>query len=281
MKATVKKKSLAFLMSRFYILAFFAVIFISCKEKEEWVFNEKIQLPEESRPLALAKAGDELWFSDPEHFRLLKIDLKGNILDSIVGIKRPMNIDLHNGKLYVPEFLTDTIWVFENGNKMLLPSKAKPQAPAGVFVRGDTIAVADFYNHRIILQIEDKVSFIGKEGHDKGQLYYPIDVKIHEDKIYVADAYNHRVQVFDFKGQLLDVLGEQDGFNVASAISINENYIAVTDQENSRVLIYNPDGSLLQTLEKNINYPTDVLLEGKTLYISNFKENTISIYMLD
>lgn len=257
-------------------------IVLGCtEEKEEWVFVEKIELPEKSRPLALAKTGlDELWLSDPENFRLLKIDLRGNVLDSILGIKRPMNIDFNNGKLYVPEFLTDTIWVFENGNKMPLPIKAEPQAPAGLHVKGDTVAVADFYNHRIILQINNKISFIGEEGHEKGQLYYPIDVKIDEDKIYVADAYNHQVQVFDFNGKLLKIIGEEDGINVASAISFDDKYFAVTDQENSRVLIYNLHGELQQVLTSNINYPTDVLFDGNTLYIPNFKENSISVFQL-
>lgn len=253
----------------------------SCKEESrKWTFVKKIELPQKARPLAMAKTGEDLWFSDPDHFRLLKIDLSGKVLDSIVGIQRPMNIDFNKGKLYVPEFLTDTIQVFENGKKSSLSLNTKPQAPAGLNVKGDTIAVADFYNHRIILQINGQVSFIGKEGHDKGELYYPIDVKVQDDKIYVADAYNNRVQVFDFNGKILNVIGEQDGLNVASAIAFNKNGFAVTDQENSRVLIYDLNGTLQQILTVNINYPTDVLFDGNMLYITNFKENSIVEYSL-
>ncbi|MFI2743028.1 NHL repeat-containing protein [Zhouia sp. PK063] len=265
-------------MNRFIIL-FFSLMLFSCKEEgRKWKFVKKIELPQKARPLAMAKNGKNLWFSDPDHFRLLKIDLSGKVLDSIVGIQRPMNIDFNKGKLYVPEFLTDTIWVFENGKKSPLSLNAKPEAPAGLNVKGDTIAVADFYNHRIILQIGGQVSFIGKEGHDKGELYYPIDVKVQDNKIYIADAYNNRVQVFDFNGKILNVIGEQDGFNVASAIAFDKNGFAVTDQENSRVLIYDLNGALQQTLTANINYPTDVLFDGNMLYITNFKENTIVEY---
>jgi hypothetical protein len=257
----------------------FSLLLFSCKEEDKkWTFKGKIELPEKARPLALAKTGDDFWFSDPEQFRLLKIDRSGKVLDSIVGIKRPMNIDFNKGKLYVPEFLTDSIWVFEDGKKSSLSLNAKPQAPAGLNVNGDTIAVADFYNHRVILQIKGQVSFIGKEGHGKGELYYPIDVKIKGNKIYVADAYNNRVQVFDFDGNALRVIGEEDGLNVASAIAFNKNGLAVTDQENSRVLIYDLDGKLEQILSDNINYPTDVLFGGSQLYIANFKENSIFIY---
>jgi len=270
-------------MSRSFFILYFLVVLVGCKdsvkkEKQEWVFYRKIELPKESRSLALAKTGDDIWFSDPENHRLLKIDLKGNVLDSLVGIKRPMNIDLDNGKLYVPEFLTDTIWIYENGDKKPLELGAKPKAPAGLAAKGDTIAVADFYNHRVILQIGKKVSYLGKEGSDKGQLYYPTDVKITKDKIYIADAYNNRVQIFDFDGKVLNVIGEQDNINVASGLGINENCFAVTDQENSRVLIYGPNGLLEQILVESINYPTDALFDGNTLYIANFKENSISTY---
>ncbi|MFD2833837.1 6-bladed beta-propeller [Gramella sp. AN32] len=147
-------------------------------------------------------------------------------------------------------------------------------------VNGDTIAIADFYNHRIILQINDEVHFIGKEGHDKGELYYPIDVKIQQDKIYVADAYNHRIQVFDLDGKLLNIIGALDAINVASGIDIRNNLLAVTDQENSRVLIYDLNGLLQQILTEKINYPTDVLFDENRLYITNFKENTISVFKL-
>lgn len=268
-------------MNRFIIVLVFSLSLIACKEKEEdkkWTYKDKIELPEKVRPLALAKTGDDFWFSDPDLFRLLKIDLNGKVLDSILGINRPMNIDFNKGKLYVPEFLTDTIWVFENGKKSVLDLNAEPQAPAGLNVKGDTVAIADFYNHRIILQINGQVIFIGKEGHAKGELYYPIDVKIQHDKIYVADAYNNRVQVFDFNGKALNVIGKDDGLNVASAIAFHKNGFAVTDQENSRVLIYDLYGTLHQILTTNINYPTDVLFDGNKLYITNFKENSILVY---
>ncbi|WP_034888853.1 NHL repeat-containing protein [Gillisia sp. Hel_I_29] len=271
-------------MNKFLLVFVFSLLLFSCKEEKEdeevkeWAFKSKIELPEIARPLALVKTGDDFWFSDPEQFRLLKIDRSGKVLDSIVDIKRPMNIDFNKGKLYVPEFLTDSIWVFEDGKKSSLSLNAKPEAPAGLNVKGDTIAVADFYNHRVILQIKGQVTFIGKEGHDNGELYYPIDVKIKGDKVYVADAYNNRIQVFDFDGKALNVIGKADGLNVASAIAFNKNGFAVTDQENSRVLIYDLDGTLQQTLTANINYPTDVLFDDNKLYITNFKENSITLY---
>lgn len=252
-----------------------------CNEAQKtWRFEKKILLPTVSRPLSLGFVNQELWYSDPDYFRLYKTDREGNLLDSITGIKRPMNIHSDGQSLYIPEFLTDTIWQYEKGIMSVLPIKEMPKAPAGIFVHGDTVAIADFYNHRVILQLGEKVSLIGREGHKEGQLYYPIDVKIFDAKVYVADAYNNRIQVFDLDGLLINTIGEEDNIKVASGIAVNNHYLAVTDQENKRVLIYNPDFELLQTLTENIDYPTDVLLKNDLLYIANFKTNAITIYSL-
>lgn len=267
-----------------HIISVIFLLFLtsSCEKPEkQWRFERKIILSEESRPLALAKDGETLWFSDPDYFRLYKIDRDGKVLDSITGVLRPMNIHFDNGTLFIPEFLTDTIWQYRLGKNKPLKINEQPQAPAGVSIYGDTILIADFYNHRIILETPNKSFTIGRQGHRDGELYYPIDVKMKDKKIYVADAYNNRVQVFGLDGTHQKTIGQNEKINVASGIALGENGFAITDQENSRVLIYGFDGGLEQILTKSINYPTDVLFDETILYITNFKENSIGIYQLN
>ncbi len=228
--------------------------------------------------MALAIDGENIWFSDPDYFRLYKIDLKGKVLDSIIGIQRPMNIHGSRGTLYIPEFLTDSIWKYKNGKISLVNIKKHPQAPAGVSVYGDTVLIADFYNHRIVIETPDKSFTLGKQGHGEGELYYPIDVKLKDGIVYVADAYNHRIQEFDLNGNFLRIIAQNNKINVASGISLSKNELAITDQEGGRVLIYDYNGQLTQILEEGIRYPTDVLFDKGYLYITNFKENSISIY---
>ena len=67
-----------------------------------------------------------------------------------------------------------------------LPSK--PDAPSSVSVLDNAIAVADFYNNRIIYTNGDEDRTFGEEGMDDGQLNYPTDVQFAHDQIYVADA---------------------------------------------------------------------------------------------
>lgn len=247
-------------------------------EKTQWEFKETIILPQEIRPLSIAIAENEIWLSDPEHNRLLKINRQGELLDSITELQRPMNISFFEGKLYVPEYLSDRILVIAKSNKDSLKLVNQLNAPASVDVSTSQIAIADFYQHRILLKNKDGEMVFGKEGNQQGQFHYPTDVKLYKNQIYVADAYNNRVQVFDNKGVFKSIIGEDAGINVASGLDVTENTIAVTDQENSRVLIFDFEGNLIQVLTKKINYPTDVFFEGNRLYVTNFQENTISVY---
>tara|TARA_R110002096_G_scaffold80169_2_gene188029 strand:+ start:1052 stop:1891 length:840 start_codon:yes stop_codon:yes gene_type:complete len=271
-----------------HIISFLLVLLVilGCsenkKKKQEatnWKFSKEIPLGNIS-PIGIVAQGNFLWLSDVANNRIVKIDLDGTMIESFDGFQRPMHIAIQEDKIYVPEYTSDTVKIIENGTVSTFALKENTDAIAGIAIDGNTFAVTDFYNHRIIFQQDDKVTIIGKEGHNDGELYYPTDVDINNDLIYVADAYNNRVQVFDLKGKFLNDIGNQDRVNVASAVSVNGSYIAIADQENSRVLIYNIDGFLLQILEENINYPTEVLLDKENLYIANFKENTLSVYII-
>jgi len=271
-------KNPAFLAKIFLHLGVIAC-FIGCSNEQSWTFNHQISLPEKVRPLAMAEIRDTLWISDPQNFRVLKVDSSGRILDSIGRFQRPMNIGSFGDKLYVPEFLTDTIWELNNKEKHYFPINTNLQGPAGITVHQDTMAIADFYSHRIVLQSGNEVNSIGSRGHDSGQMYYPIDVEIHKGRVFVADAYNHRIQIFNDEGTLQKIIGVSDTLKVTSGINISDNMIFVTAQEQDRVMVYDHEGNLLQRLTEKIRYPTDVLLKNDTLYIANFKANALSVFV--
>ena len=242
-----------------------------CTDKQSsWTYKEQILL-EDISPVGIASDGNNLWLSDPDNNRVVKIDLKGKVLKEILNLQRPMHIAYADEKLYVPEYLTDTISIFENGKKSVLSVSSKLNAPAGIAVTDNTIAIADFYNHRIILKEGEQEIIIGKEGHNQGELYYPTDVEIYKGRIYVADAYNNRVQVFDKQGNSLQLIGEKDNINVATGITLLNEQIFVTDFKGNRVLIYDLDGALIQVLVEDFDKPADVIQHEKQLIVVNYK----------
>lgn len=260
---------------------------ISCesgqKEKEksaEWQFIEQIQLDESIRPLSIAKSGDTLWVSDPDNHRVVAIDRHGNTLHILDGLDRPMHVELNHKGLLIPNFAIDSISVFAQNklNKIVIGDSL--DAPSGISVQEDVMAIANFYNHRIVLVNNDKTLEIGSKGHADGMLNYPTDVKLYQGKVIVADAYNNRVQVFDLNGNFLKVIGWQEDIKVATGVDVYNDQIYITDYYGNRLLIYDFEGNLITILSEQFNKPTDVFIQNDTMYVANYGSNEISLYRL-
>ncbi|HED08336.1 MAG TPA: hypothetical protein ENI57_09500 [Ignavibacteria bacterium] len=265
-------------MKNIIIILFLGFLFLTgCSNNKGYKFVKEIKL-EGMNPISAAVGKTGIWVSDSKNNRVIKINESGKILEEFNDFKRPMHISLFKGKVYIPEFLNDSIKVIGNGKVLNFNLGIKPNAPAGIDVAGSFIAVADFYNHRIIVKNGDSTYTIGKKGHKNGELFYPTDVKIVKDKIVVADAYNNRVQVFNREGKFISAIGYKDSIKVATGIDADANEILVTDSGNNRVLIYNWKGKRIGTLTKSLNYPIDVFIDRDEILISNFYKGIISVY---
>ncbi|MEQ9424063.1 MAG: 6-bladed beta-propeller [Cyclobacteriaceae bacterium] len=258
-----------------------SVLLLSCQSEKNWSFSHKIALPETARPLGMAMGEGDLWISDPENDKILRIDQGGDVLEEITEVYRPMHIDRSDDKLFIPNFYNDAISVYQNENIRPLPVDAVFDAPASVSVLDDLIAFADFYNHRTFLLRNGTIFQISQEGRTDGLLYYPTDVKLYKDKLVVADAYNNRIQVFDQQGNFIKVIGWQENIRVATGVDVFDDKIFVTDYYGGRVLVYDFEGVLLDIFEGQFNKPTDVLVTSDKFYVANYGENSVSVYTLD
>ncbi len=260
------------------IIVLLGFLFLAgCGNNKNYKFVKEIDLSG-MKPISAAVGENGIWVSDSKNNRIIKINESGKILEKFNGFKRPMHISLFEGKVYIPEYLIDSIKVISKGKILTFQLGIKPNAPAGIDVTDSFTAVADFYNHRLIVKSKDSTYTIGRKGHNNGELFYPTDVKIVKDKIVVADAYNNRVQVFDRGGKFISVIGDKDSIKVATGIDADENEIFVTDSGNNRVLIYNWKGKRIGTLTKSLSYPIDIFIGKDKILISNFHKGTISIY---
>jgi hypothetical protein len=152
-------------------------------------------------------------------------------------------------------------------------------APAGVFAFEAELAIADFYNHRIMYNNGEKWTQIGSEGKGAGQFYYPTDVHIDDSHIWVADAYNNRVQKFDKSGQFVQTIASDQKINAATGLFVSTTQLFVTDFEHSRVLVFDMFGNLQGTLSDGIEKPTDILQVADTLYICNYRNASLTLYV--
>ncbi len=256
----------------------------SCGKKiTQWTFDKQISLEKDKiGAIGIVKQGDHFWIADSDNNRVVKTDQNGTILEEVGDLERPMHIDLADHKVFISEYSADTIRVLQNGKLSSLPLIDSLDAPAGVAVSGDRIAIADFYNHRVVYQVGKERKTFGSKGKGKGEFHYPTDLQFVGDLLYVADAYNNRIQVFDLDGKYIHTVGETDGMNAATGIYVTGNQLIVTDFENSRLLIYNTaDNSLEQIIEDDhLDKPTDAFVEGTTMYVTNYKGKNIGVYHL-
>ena len=241
------------------------------------MFDHEILLGEVV-PIGLVVKNDSLWVSDVKGNRFVILDLQGNLLKEYPGFQRPMHISIDGSKIFLPEFTTDKLWEICYGVADTISLEKKPDGIAGVAVKDSLLAVADFYNHRIIFSDGNKTTILGKEGHHTGELYYPTDVEIVKNKIYVADAYNNRVQVFSMAGVVLNIIGENDSINVATGIAVYENQIFVADFEGNRILAYDIQGKLKQTINNHLDKPTDIFILGSKMYVVNYGSGSVTVY---
>jgi DNA-binding beta-propeller fold protein YncE len=252
----------------------------SCGPNVLWEFERDIELTDVS-PNGIAIIGDDIWIADTDNNRLVVIDDAGNIKDEIEEVERPMHITQVEGKPLISEYGSDIISFLDGRNRDTIKLQAEPDAPASADMSGNKIAVADFYNHRVILEDSGKEMHIGKKGDGPGEFHYPTDVQFLNGKLYVADAYNHRVQVFDKSGDHLQTIGGDQGMNAATGIYVTPEYIIVTDFENDRVLTFTQEGELVDLMDEGFLRPTDVLVHENKLYVLNFKGKFISIFKLN
>ena len=264
-------------------IVLFSLIFLgltACKTSPKtWTYSKTISL-ENVQPVGILVENQNIWLSDVKNNRVVKLNMAGEILKEYSDFNRPMHIALENSQVYVPEYLTDSIKIINDDEVVAFNLMDTPDAPASVAVSGNTLAVADFYNHRIIVQQDSTSISFGEEGHDNGELYYPTDVQFFGDLIYVADAYNNRVQVFDKNGKFQKVIGSQDQIIVATGLFVTEKNIFVCVFEGNRVLIYDLEGSLVQTLSDNFIKPIDAFVSKETLYVANYDGNSVVIFKL-
>jgi DNA-binding beta-propeller fold protein YncE len=284
-------------MKKLIYLIAVMISLLACKETEniamEWQADQVVAL-NGINPIGIAVDGNDIFLSDGDHNRIVKVNLKGEILFESTDFDRPMHIDfgkanlqitnkvttslLKERALFVPEYGRDSIAVMRDNKRDYLMINDSLDAPAAISVYKNEIAIADFYNNRILYYNGTQWSSFGKEGKALGDFYYPTDVQITENNIYVADAYNNRGQVFDKTGKALAAFGEQENLNAATGIYVTNNEIFLTDFENDRVIVFDLNYQIKQVLESGIDKPTDIMVIGEQLVITNYRNGELAIF---
>lgn len=230
-------------------------------------------------PIGVAYANARLYVTDARANRIVVFDTSGAVLASwegaSLGLARPMHVARGaDGLLYVADYARDRISVLDAGGRLVRRVGAAPgalDAPGGATARGDTVYVADFYNHRVAAFSPAGVVAIGRPGRLwAGRLHYPTDVGTDDSLLYVADAYNSRVQVFRPDGDYVRRWGGPFGlgiwgpfrgwFRVASGLAVAGRRVYVADFYNNRIQVFSDRGRYLGQATDSLSLPTAVAI---------------------
>ncbi len=266
------------LIKPFSALGLLLLLCVSCSRHHAWVASETILLNDIS-PIGISAVGNQIWISDGNNNRLVQIDRTGQSIGNPIEIERPMHIASSGDQLYIPSYSIDQILVMSNNAIDTLILQDSLDAPAAVDVSGDHIAIADFYNHRVLIKRGQDWQVLGGRGKGPGQMHYPTDVQFYKDRLYVADAYNNRGQVFDQDGSHLFTFGEDQNFNAATGIFVTDKNIILTDFEHDRVVIFDHKGRVKQILSEGLSKPADVAVIDNKLWVLNFEGKYITTYV--
>jgi DNA-binding beta-propeller fold protein YncE len=188
-------------------------------------------------------------------------DFKWTLTFSEYGTAPGQNIksefmDIHDGKLYMPEAGNHRVNVFDLNGKFLHLFGGEGNEPgklnvpeAAKFGPNSLLYVADLKNDRV--QVFDKdgkfVKLFGKTGSAPGELKTPAGIGIDKNgNVYVAEIGNDRVQVFDKDGNHLTMWGKKGSgtgeFGNLHGLLVDKEtgWVYVADTANNRVQVFKP-----------------------------------------
>ena len=143
------------------------------------------------QPSGIVSDGKKFFIADSETNIIREIDLKKQLVGTLAG-----------GDL------------FEFGDEDGKGDEVRLQHPLGVAIYGDSILIADTYNHKIKLlnpynQTVKTFLGTGKSGQTDGAMptfYEPAGLSVAGGKLFIADTNNHAIRVADLKTKQVSTL---------------------------------------------------------------------------
>jgi sugar lactone lactonase YvrE len=214
-------------------------------------------------PFGIASKGGDVYVSDGETGKIMRIDAAGEVHEIGVVGHTPSGLTVSpGGELLVADSGTNTIRAIAAdgatrslaGSEALRGSADGPvgsatfNSPVGISAVGGDVVLTDTYNDRIRLIRNGQVTTLA--GSERGfadgveaKFDTPLGIVFHENRLLVADAGNRRIRVVELDGRVWTLAGNgdeevRDGPGASAAF---ENPTAVTVSSTGRILVSDGD----------------------------------------
>ena len=228
-----------------------------------------------ARPQGLALSGDLLYVADTENNAIRVVDLKQQLITTLVsqGISSPWDLVIDGERLLVAMAGNHQIWeanrlsgaasvLIGSGREDLIDGDffdAALAQPSGLALVGRKLYIADSEVSAVReADLDTKLvrtligrglfNFGDKDGEfSQASLQHPLGVGLRAGKLIVADSYNHKLKELDLVTRKISSIagsGKPDQLSEPGGIAISRRGIFIADTNNNRVRLLSGDGRL-------------------------------------
>jgi DNA-binding beta-propeller fold protein YncE len=125
-------------------------------------------------------------------------------------------------------------------------------------------------------------------GTEQEPLRKPMGVLELDHKIYVSDTDNHRLQVFDYEGNPMQIIGKRGKgkgeFEYPFGLAVDSNkQIYVADIQNNNISVLSSSGHFIKYFgnRNDIKKPAGLYIDNNKVYVSDIGLNKVLVFDLD
>lgn len=244
-------------------------------------------------PVAAAVINKNIYVSDVQRGQVSVFDYSGKFIKYLVPGREkfvyPYGITFDGKNVYVADGGTRRIYLFDSSGRFIkiFPEQVELSGPGPLYYSNGKLYVIDQPKHHVLCfdTAGKLLQTIGKEGHGKGELYFPHAITVDkEGLVYVADAGNDRIEVFNKDGSFKQTIGNNLMTPRGLAQDGSGNLWVVAGMSN-KVQVYKPDGKKIVEFGKYgadygmLSLPNGIFVDGnKRIYVTEFGNSRVSVF---
>jgi DNA-binding beta-propeller fold protein YncE len=206
-----------------------------------------------------------------------------------------VGLSIDEDNLYVADGIGNKIQVFDYQGKFIRSFSLEDDSDCTGHIHGISIHKNLVYvvkeNHDCvgIYNIDGElVHKFGSKGNEMGEFSSPQNIEIYNERIYVTDNKNKRIQIFDLKGNFMNLFNIQkdiltNGMETPYDLEIYGEQIYVTLPKEDKIDVYDLEGNFIKSIKnlESFRDPLGITIVNDQIYLASGDENEIFVLNLD